>query len=94
MIVAKCSHDTDIMNYLLGGRKCKRISSFGYLSHFKAENAPEGAAMTCVGCPHNKACMYSAYKYLDDRKLRKNFKDIVMRTDDNQKFLEYLLKSP
>lgn len=94
MIVAKCSHDTDIMNYLLGGRKCKRISSFGYLSHFKAENAPEGAAMTCVECPHNKACMYSAYKYLDDRKLRKNFKDIVMRTDDNQKFLEYLLKSP
>lgn len=94
MIVAKCSHDTDIMNYLLGGRKCKRISSFGYLSHFKAENAPEGAAMTCVECSHNKACMYSAYKYLDDRKLRKNFKDIVMRTDDNQKFLEYLLKSP
>lgn len=94
MIVAKCSHDTDIMNFLLGGRKCKRISSFGSLSYFRPENAPEGATETCVECPHNKSCMYSAYKYLEDRPMRQNFRDIVLRTEDNQEFLEHLLQTP
>lgn len=94
MIVAKCSHDTDIMNYLLGGKKCKRISSFGSLSWFRAENAPEGAALRCADCPHNKTCMYSAYRYLEDRKQHKNLKDIIMRTEDNKAFLEYMLSTP
>ncbi|MDD3402767.1 MAG: Gfo/Idh/MocA family oxidoreductase [Hespellia sp.] len=95
MIVAKCSHDTDIFNFLLGGKKCKRISSFGSLSYFTKENMPEGATKNCMdGCPHNKTCMYSAYKYLEDRKQRSNFKDIVMRTDDNVTFLAHLKESP
>lgn len=94
MIVAKCSHDTDILNFLLGGKRCRRISSFGSLSYFRPENAPEGATDTCVDCPHNKSCMYSAYKYLEDRPMRRNFRDIVMRTENNQEFLEHLLKSP
>lgn len=94
MIVAKCSHDTDIMNYLLGGRKCKRISSFGSLSYFRAENAPEGAALRCADCPHNKTCMYSAYRYLEDRKQHRNLKDIILRTEDNRAFLEYMLSTP
>ncbi len=37
-IVAKCSHDMDILHWLIGSR-CKRISSFGSLSFFKKENA-------------------------------------------------------
>lgn len=94
MIVAKCSHDTDIINFLLGGKKCRRISSFGSLSYFRPENAPEGAAKRCEDCPHNKDCMYSAYKYLEDRPMRKNFRDIVSRTEDNREFLKILLASP
>lgn len=94
MIVAKCSHDTDIINYLLGGKKCKRISSFGSLSYFRPENAPEGAAKRCEDCPHNKTCLYSAYKYLEDRPMHRNLKDIIMRTDDNDKFLKYMLTTP
>lgn len=94
MIVAKCSHDTDIINFLLNGKKCKKISSFGGLSYFRPENAPEGATERCEDCPHNKECMYSAYKYLEDRPMRKNFRDIVSRTEDNQEFLKILLSSP
>lgn len=94
MIVAKCSHDTDIMNYLLNGRKCRRISSFGSLSYFRPENAPEGAARRCADCPHNKSCMYSAYRYLEDRKQHKSLKDIIMRTEDNEAFLNYMLSTP
>lgn len=94
MIVAKCSHDTDIMNYLLGGKKCRRISSFGSLSYFRPENAPEGATKRCEDCPHNKTCMYSAYRYLEDRKQHKALKDIIMRTQDNDVFLKYMLSTP
>lgn len=94
MIVAKCSHDTDIINYLLDGKKCTKISSFGGLSYFTPENAPEGAAERCEDCPHNKTCMYSAYKYLEDRKMHKSLRDIIMRTDDNDAFLKYMLKTP
>lgn len=94
MIVAKCSHDTDIFNFLLGGKKCARISSFGSRSFFTAENAPEGATERCVDCPHNKTCLYSAYNYLEDREMHRNLKKIIMRTEDNQKFLDYMLQSP
>lgn len=94
MIVAKCSHDTDIINYLLGGRRCERISSFGSLSYFRPENAPEGAADRCEDCLHNKTCTYSAYRYLEDRNMHRSLKDIIMRTDDNDQFLKYMLKSP
>lgn len=95
MIVAKCSHDTDIFNFLLNGKKCKKISSFGSLSYFTKKNMPEGAAKNCMeDCPHNKDCMYSAYKYLEDRKTRQNFRDIIMRTKDKNAFLECLKNSP
>ncbi|WP_050639089.1 MULTISPECIES: Gfo/Idh/MocA family protein [Clostridia] len=94
MIVAKCSHDTDILNYLLDGIRCTKISSFGSLSWFRPENAPEGATKRCEDCIHNKSCMYSAYKYLEDRKLRQNFRDIIKRTDDNDEFLKYMLTTP
>ncbi|MDE6951346.1 MAG: Gfo/Idh/MocA family oxidoreductase [Lachnospiraceae bacterium] len=94
MIVAKCSHDTDIMNYLLCGKKCRRISSFGSLSYFREENAPAGATLRCADCPHNKTCMYSAFRYLEDRKQHRSLKDIIMRTEDNKAFLEYMLGTP
>lgn len=94
MIVAKCSHDTDIINYLLNGKKCVKISSFGGLSHFIPENAPEGAAERCEDCLYNKTCMYSAYKYLEDRQMNKALKDIIMRTEDNRAFLKHLMQTP
>ncbi len=62
MILAKCCHDMDIFVYLIGS-KCKTISSFGDLSYFKKENAPEGAPMRCLdGCPVYDTCPYCAPK--------------------------------
>ena len=37
-IVAKCSHDMDLLHWILG-KKCLEVSSFGSLSFFKKENA-------------------------------------------------------
>jgi predicted dehydrogenase len=41
IILAKCSHDLDILTWNLG--RCDRLNSFGSLRHFRPENAPAGA---------------------------------------------------
>ncbi len=42
------------------------FQSFGGLYHFKASQAPSGAAATCDGCPAERDCPYSAKKiYVD-----------------------------
>lgn len=62
MILAKCSHDMDILLYLVGV-DCRSVSSFGSLSHFKEENAPIGAPKRCLdGCPEEDECPYYAPK--------------------------------
>ena len=49
--------------------RCKSVHSFGSLSYFKGENAPEGAPEYCIdGCPHSKECRFDAVKlYLKNR---------------------------
>ncbi len=49
MILAKCSHDMDILTWL-AGEDCTKITSFGSLQHFRRENMPEGAAERCEQC--------------------------------------------
>lgn len=49
MILAKCSHDMDILSWLTG-KKCLKLNSFGSLDYFKKENAPEGATERCEDC--------------------------------------------
>jgi predicted dehydrogenase len=66
MIVAKCCHDMDILHWLIG-RRCRKLSSFGALTYFRAENAPAGAPARCTdGCPHQAECMYNAQRYASD----------------------------
>lgn len=63
MIMQKCCHDMDLMVWL-SGKKCKRVSSFGHLSHFTKENAPEGATPYCMGgCKAKDNCPYDAEKF-------------------------------
>lgn len=49
MILAKCSHDMDILAWL-AGEKCTKLTSFGSLQHYRKENMPEGAAERCEQC--------------------------------------------
>ena len=76
MILAKCCHDFDILLWLLD-RTCEALSSFGTLSHFRAENAPEGAPDRCLdGCPVRDSCPYYApFIYLDLFPLFRSFAD-------------------
>lgn len=66
MLLQKCCHDMDMFLWLTG-KHCKSITSFGTLSHFKPECAPEGATQRCnEGCPHYYTCPYSIKPcYLD-----------------------------
>lgn len=69
MLLAKSCHDVDLMTWLMD-RPCRSVGSFGALSYFRPENAPEGATPRCTdGCPHEPTCPYSAIKlYIDDEK--------------------------
>ena len=64
MILAKCSHDMDILLWLIG-KKCVKLSSFGTLTHFRKENCPEGAADRCVDCQLD--CPAHANRYYASR---------------------------
>lgn len=61
MILQKCCHDFDILRWLVGS-PCKKVSSFGSLTHFKKENMPDGAASRCIDCTI-KDCIYNAVDF-------------------------------
>ncbi|MEG2949450.1 MAG: Gfo/Idh/MocA family oxidoreductase [Clostridia bacterium] len=60
MILQKSCHDMDILLWLMG-KPCEKVSSFGALTHFKAENAPLGSAERCLHCDVATECPYNAY---------------------------------
>ena len=68
MLVQKSCHDMDILQWLIG-KKCKKVQSFGTLSYFTKENAPEGSPEYCIeGCPVGDSCPYNAVKlYLEEK---------------------------
>jgi len=59
MLLAKSSHDIDWLSYIVGSAP-RRVSSFGSLRHFRAQNAPEGSAERCVDCRVEGSCPFSA----------------------------------
>lgn len=63
IIVGHCCHDLDLISWYASSR-CTKVASFGSLSYFKEENAPEGAPLRCLnGCPYDKECPYYAPDY-------------------------------
>jgi predicted dehydrogenase len=63
MILQKCCHDMDIMNWLID-KKCLKVSSFGSLSYFRSVNAPEGSADRCLDC--KVKCIYNAVSFYEN----------------------------
>ena len=60
MILAKCCHDTDLLQWLIG-EPCTKVQSFGTRLFFREENAPKDAPRRCTdGCPHKNECFYYA----------------------------------
>ena len=65
MILAKCCHDMDILQWVIG-KKCLKLNSFGSLGYFRKENAPEGSTERCFDCKVEN-CPYNAPKFYVSR---------------------------
>ncbi|TMV49723.1 Gfo/Idh/MocA family oxidoreductase [Paenibacillus mesophilus] len=67
ILMAKCCHDLDMMTWMLQGKKPVQVSSFGSLTRFRPDKAPEGAGTRClVDCAIEASCEYSARRqYLE-----------------------------
>lgn len=67
MLLSKCSHDLDIMAWLMNGIRPKQVFSTGSLFQFRPEHAPAGAKERCLpDCPHLDDCIYSCKRlYVD-----------------------------
>ncbi|MBW3534284.1 MAG: Gfo/Idh/MocA family oxidoreductase [Gemmatimonadetes bacterium] len=63
IVLTKCSHDLDILAWLLEDDRPAFVSSFGSLEYFTRENAPPEAADRCVDCPLQDTCLYSATRF-------------------------------
>ncbi|PRX61120.1 oxidoreductase family protein [Cohnella sp. SGD-V74] len=61
LIMQKSCHDMDILAWLANS-EAKRISSYGELTFFKEENAPEGSTDRCLTCPAADNCRFDARK--------------------------------
>lgn len=86
MLLQKCCHDMDFLQWLIG-KKCKKVQSFGHLTYFTEKNAPEGATERCTdGCPHIDTCPYSTMRLYYNRKdnawFRENAAGMINPTDE------------
>ena len=92
MLVNKCTHDFDLIEWWTKGRRCVKVSSSGSLMHWRPENAPAGAAARCKGCPDSvrEGCPFDAYKlYYERTDLRYHFAD-----ESDQAILKMIEESP
>ena len=85
MLLQKCCHDIDILQWIIG-KKCKQVQSFGTLTYFVKENAPEGSPEYCIqGCPVGSKCPYNAVNiYLEgeDRFADYRFRELITAKPD------------
>lgn len=66
-ILTKCSHDLDIIKWLMD-KEVKSIQSFGDLYFFKKSNKPQNSGIMCYDCKIKEECDFNAYKfYLSNR---------------------------
>ena len=67
LLLSKCSHDLDLMAWLLEGNLPSAVYSAGSVLPFRPENAPADAPARCLpDCPHLASCPYSAPRlYID-----------------------------
>ncbi len=92
LLLHKCCHDIDFIAWLVG-RPCERVSSFGGLSYFTPENAPQGAARDCLECRLSEDCPYSAVGLYVDGGLPGRVQGFE-RAGSREERLELLKRSP
>jgi hypothetical protein len=93
IILTKCSHDLDIIPWLVGERVAA-VSSVGSLAYFRPENAPDGAATRCVDCARQDTCRYSATRFYLREETGWPFETIVPPPDSPEARREAIATGP
>ena len=95
ILLAKSCHDLDILRWWLN-RSCKYVSSFGSLTWFKPEKAPEGSTLRCTdGCLIEAECPYSALKiYYRNRSYLHHFDLPDNKNDWGETIMKELREGP
>lgn len=92
IIMQKSCHDCDLLVWFAGSA-ARAVSSFGSLTYFKKENAPEGAGERCLECGAAQQCRYDARKaYLPVAGQWPA--EVVCPTNSPEELLEALKTSP
>lgn len=66
MILAKCCHDLDLLQYYADS-KSVTVSSVGDLTFFNKDNAPKDSGDRCTKCKYMDTCPYSAKRLYVDK---------------------------
>ncbi len=90
MILAKCSHDMDLLRYIIG-KRCLSVSSFGGLTYFVPERAPEGSTDYCSDCKCAE-CVYNAEKIYEQQEFFRGY--FCTDIKDERLWREKLVHSP
>ncbi|NEU05977.1 Gfo/Idh/MocA family protein [Clostridium senegalense] len=91
LILAKSCHDMDILLWF-SNSNCRKIASFGELSHMNNLNFKEGMADRCIDCKYKEECPYSAVKlYLGEKPI---FKTVVHPVPTKENLKEALKSGP
>lgn len=70
LILAKCSHDLDLLGWLTD-LEILQVSSFGGLKYFRLEGAPQNAPKFCLdGCEHASECNFHVDKIYSGENLQ------------------------
>ena len=90
LVMQKSCHDMDLLVWLAGSG-CESVASFGDLTYFRTENAPEGAAERCCECPLKDSCRFSAYRcYLP---VAGNWPAVVLTEDQTENGLREAIRT-
>ena len=93
MLLAKSCHDIDYICHLVG-KPVARVSSFGSLSWFRPENAPEGSTERCLDCPLESTCEYSAVRHYVATDRTTGFAKAISVDHSEQAHLDALRNGP
>ncbi|MGG7164904.1 Gfo/Idh/MocA family protein [Clostridium ihumii] len=91
LILAKSCHDMDLLLWFAESN-CRKIASFGHLSHMNSKSFKEGMADRCLDCNFKNQCPYSAVKlYLGEKPI---FKTVVHPIPTKENLEEALRTGP
>ena len=91
LILAKSCHDMDLLLWFAESN-CRKVASFGHLSHMNSKSFKEGMADRCLDCNFKNQCPYSAVKlYLGEKPI---FKTVVHPIPTKENLEEALRTGP